>query len=103
MIRSQRPVTFNVAALREFLPLGQRVERFAIDIDKHGAWSEWICKSAIGAHRLIRGPEYTTRRVRLRIVESPVCPAISEISLFYDAQTAEPRVPGASQWLAHER
>ena len=77
--------TFNVALLREFLPLGQRVDRFAIDVDRDGTWQEWATKSAIGAHRLVRGPECTTRRVRLRIVESPVCPAISEFGLFHDA------------------
>ncbi len=80
-----RTVTFNVVTLREHLPLGQRVERFAIDVESNDAWQEWTCQSAIGAHRLIRGPECSTRRVRLRIVESPVCPAISEWGLFHDA------------------
>jgi len=79
------PVTFNVVSLREFLPLGQRVDRFAIDYDDSGSWYEWCCKSSIGSRRLIRGQEFTTRRVRLRIVESPVCPAISEWGLFHDA------------------
>lgn len=87
------PVTFNVVSLREFLPLGQRVDRFAIDYDDSGSWCEWCCKSAIGPRRLIRGQECTTRSVRLRVVESPVCPAISEWGLFHDAKTAEPSVP----------
>jgi alpha-L-fucosidase len=89
-----QPVTFNVVRLREFLPLGQRVDRFAVDVDSHGAWHEWTCQSAIGAHRLIRGATCTTRHLRLRIVRSPVCPAVSEWSLFHDVNTAEPRVPG---------
>lgn len=89
-----QPVTFNIVSIREFLPLGQRVDRFAVDFDDRGAWREWCLKSAIGAHRLIRGQECTTRRVRLRIVESPVCPAILEWGLFYDSQAAEPGVLG---------
>lgn len=75
-------ITFNVVGLREFLPLGQRVDRFAIDYYDCGTWREWCCEAAIGARRLIRGQSTTTQRVRLRIVESPVCPAISEFALF---------------------
>lgn len=75
-------ITFNVVRLKEFLPLGQRVERFAIDVDAHGEWREWASQTAIGAQRLIRGPQCHTQRVRLRIVQSPVCPAISELALF---------------------
>ncbi|MEZ4638005.1 MAG: hypothetical protein R2856_24100 [Caldilineaceae bacterium] len=79
-----QPITFNVVSLREYLPLGQRVDRFAIEFDDGGSWHDWMTASAIGSHRLLRGPDVTTSRVRLRIVESPVCPAISEWSLFHD-------------------
>lgn len=76
------PVTFNIVGLREFLPLGQRVDRFAIDVDDGGTWREWCSEFAIGARRLIRGEKATTRRVRFRVVEAPVCPAISGFGLY---------------------
>ncbi len=85
-------ITFNVVSLREFLPLGQRVDRFAIDYDDCGTWREWCCEKAIGARRLIRGKRTTAQRVRLRIVESPVCPAISEFGLFDGSANAEQSV-----------
>jgi alpha-L-fucosidase len=78
-----QPITFNVVSLREYLPLGQRVDSFAIDFDENGSWREWASASAIGARRLLRGPDATTSRVRLRIVDSPVCPAISEWGIFH--------------------
>ena len=62
---------------------------FAIDVDDNGKWQEWCCEAALGAHRLIRGQSVTTPRVRFRVVEAPVCPAISELGLFYDKQTAK--------------
>ncbi|MBT3606300.1 MAG: alpha-L-fucosidase [Candidatus Latescibacteria bacterium] len=77
-------ITFNIVSLREFLPLGQRVDRFAIDIDSDGSWCAYCCEAAIGSCRLIRGQKCTTKRVRFRIVESSVCLAISELGLFYD-------------------
>ena len=82
-------VTFDLVSLREFLPLGQRVDSFAVDYDDGGSWREWCCKSAIGPRRLIRGPECITQRVRFRVVDSPVCPAISELALFHGTQAAE--------------
>jgi hypothetical protein len=32
----------------------------------------------------VRGQKITTDRVRLRITQSPACPAISEVGLFID-------------------
>jgi alpha-L-fucosidase len=78
------PVTFSVVSLREYLPLGQRVTGFAVDVFEGGSWREWCRKSAIGARRLVQGPACSTQRVRFRIVDAPVCPAISEFGLFHD-------------------
>jgi alpha-L-fucosidase len=77
-----RPVTFNVVSLREFLPLGQRVEAFALDQWKEGQWVEFGKGTSIGNHRLVRGPGVTTEKVRLRITQAPVSPALSEFGLF---------------------
>ena len=74
--------TFNVVRLREYLPLGQRVEGFAVDVWKDGKWQEYATGTSIGNSRLVRGPRVTTTGVRLRITRAPVCPAISEFALF---------------------
>ena len=79
--RARRP--FDMVRIREYLPLGQRVERFAID-----AWNgtrlakrspRGRASATSGSSRPGRSPR---RRVRLRIVQAPACPAISELSLF---------------------
>ncbi|HVV72683.1 MAG TPA: alpha-L-fucosidase, partial [Verrucomicrobiae bacterium] len=77
-----KPVTFNVVSLKEFLPLGQRVEAFALDQWKDGQWVEFAKGTSIGNHRLIRGEPVTTDKVRLRVTKAPVCPALSEFGLF---------------------
>jgi alpha-L-fucosidase len=89
VLELQGSVTFNIISLREHLPLGQRVDRFAIDVEVDGDWKEWCCADAIGNRRLIRGDSCTTGRVRLRIVDSPVCPAISEFALHFDTKAGE--------------
>jgi alpha-L-fucosidase len=80
----RKPITFNVIELREYLPLGQRVERFAVDVEREGAWHEIGRGTSIGNRRLLRVDTCTTIRVRIRITESPVCPAISKLGLYLD-------------------
>ncbi|MGW8136542.1 alpha-L-fucosidase [Sphingomonas zeae] len=75
--------SFDLIRIREYLPLGVRVTRFAVDAEVNGTWQQLAEDECISAQRIIRLPQpITARRVRLRIVEAPVCPAISEVSLF---------------------
>ncbi|MGA2175476.1 MAG: family 20 glycosylhydrolase [Verrucomicrobiota bacterium] len=82
VLEFKQPVTFNLVRLREYLPLGQRVEEFALDQWKDGQWLEFAKGTSIGNCRLVRTEPVTTRQVRLRIVKCPVCPAIAELGLF---------------------
>ena len=69
-----KPVTFNVVSLREYLPLGQRVEAFALDQFKDGQWVEFAKGTSIGNLRLVRGDYLTTDKVRLRITQAAGMP-----------------------------
>jgi len=86
-----KPVEFNVISLREYLPLGQRVDGFALDRWRDGEWTEFAKGTSIGSRRLIRTSRVTTEKLRLRITGASVCPAISEVGVF-----AEPVPSGTS-------
>ena len=74
---------FDVIRLREYLPLGVRVTRFAVDAEVDGKWQTLVEKECISAQRILRLPRpITPRRVRLRVLDAAACPAISEFSLF---------------------
>jgi alpha-L-fucosidase len=77
-----KPVTFNVVRLREYLPLGQRIDAFAMDQWQAGQWTEFARGTSIGNCRLVRCQPVTTEKVRFRIVKAPVCAALSELGLF---------------------
>jgi alpha-L-fucosidase len=89
-----RPVTFDVVSLREHLPLGQRIEGWALDAWSGGAWRELARGAAIGSRRLWRGADVTTDRVRLRITKAPVCPALAELSLHREPEETRVRASG---------
>ncbi len=77
-----QPATFDVVDLREHLPLGQRIDAFALDRWSDGAWTPIATGTSIGNRRLVRLPEpVTTDRVRLRITQAAATPALSEFGL----------------------
>jgi alpha-L-fucosidase len=77
-----REVVFNVVDLREHLPLGQRVESFAIDAWRDGRWVEYAAGTSVGNRRLLRGARVATTKVRLRFTQAAVAPAIAEFGLY---------------------
>lgn len=81
-----RSATFNVVRVREYLPLGQRIDAFAVDWWDGENWQELAAATSIGNQRLLRTPTVTTSKVRLRITEAAACPAISEVGLFLSPQ-----------------
>jgi alpha-L-fucosidase len=88
-----RPIAFNVVSLREWLPLGQRIEAFALDQWKDGGWREFATGTSIGNRRLVRGPYVTTDRLRLRITQASASPALAELGLFAEpASFSPPRI-----------
>jgi len=98
---------FDVIRLREHLPLGVRVTRFAVDLEEGGAWRTVAEHECIGAQRIIRLPRPSqARRLRLRVVEAPACPAISEIALFRQVapvavapvRSSDPTVRAKDKW-----
>ena len=86
-----KPVTFNVVSLREYLPLGQRVDAFALDRWQDGHWLEFAKGTSIGNRRLLRFDSITTSKVRLRITQAGAGPALSEVGLY-----AEPSLTPAT-------
>jgi alpha-L-fucosidase len=72
----------NVVRIREYLPLGQRVEAFAVDVWSEGTWKEVATGTSIGNSRLVRLSGVETSKIRLRITKTAAAPALSEFSLF---------------------
>jgi len=81
----QGPTRFNLVRLREYIPLGQRVDEFSVDIWQGDAWSQFLRGTSVGSCRILRAKPVETTRVRLRVMNAAACPAISELGLFLEA------------------
>jgi alpha-L-fucosidase len=84
VLESASPITFSVVRLREYLPLGQRIDAVALDQWQDGQWREFATATSIGNCRLIRTQPVTTSKVRVRVLKAAASPALSEVGLFLE-------------------
>lgn len=83
-VTTPSPVTINRIMLQEAIAThSERVEKYAIDAWIDGAWKEIAVSTNIGYKRILRFPEVTTDKLRFRLLESRLTPAISHISAHY--------------------
>ena len=69
--------------MRENIKLGQRIDSVAVDAMQDGKWVQIAAATSIGAKRLIKlAHDVTTTRVRLRIIKSEGCIALSDFGLY---------------------
>jgi alpha-L-fucosidase len=75
--------TFNVAELGECIAMGQRIEAFVLEALDGDTWKEFARGTTVGYKRLLRFDDVKTSHVRLRILNSRVCPTLSGLGLYY--------------------
>ncbi len=87
MVDLGQPAAFNVISVREHLPLGQRLDAFALDTWQDGQWREFARGTSIGNLRLVRTGGLKTEKVRLRITQAAACPALAEFGLYAEPES----------------
>ena len=84
------PVTFNRVMLQEYIPLGQRVAAFRVEITNNKSdnpvtgWTTLAHGTTIGYKRILLTPLATARAVRIVFEQSLACPVINRVGLFRD-------------------
>lgn len=83
----------NRIMLQEYIPLGQRVKKFAVEwLDKNGTWKaveQGEETTTIGYKRLLRFLTVETKGLRVRILDSrgPIC--MNSIGVYYGGEDAQ--------------
>lgn len=84
VITTETPVTINRLVIQEAIATqGERVEKHAVDAWINNAWKTVAESSNIGYKRILRFPEVTSGKFRIRILESRFYPAISNVTAHY--------------------
>lgn len=86
------PEKINRIVLQEAIAThGERVEKHAVDAWINNQWEEIATATNIGYKRILRFPEVTTSKIRIRVLESRCIPAFSHVSAHY-YRTRPPRL-----------
>ncbi len=76
--------TFNRVMFQEQIrDYGQRIARFAVDVYVYGQWRQIAEGQTVGYKKICRTPNVTTDKVRVRILDSRICPTISNFALYF--------------------
>ena len=86
VVSTPEPVTINRLMIQEAVAVrGERVEEHAVDAWIDGGWKEIARATNIGYKRILRFADVTTSRIRLRVLQSRLTPAISSLKAFHYA------------------
>ena len=84
----QKPVNFNLIALREPVFMGQRVKKYRVEYWNGSAWQLFSEGTTIGYQKLDRRDSVSARKVRLVIADARSYPLISHIGVHLTLFTA---------------
>ena len=77
-----QPQHIGLIDIREYLPLGQRIDGWAIDIQTGTEWHEVAVGASIGNRRLVQLSAVQAHGVRLRVTGLPVPPAVRTMRVY---------------------
>ena len=79
-----QPITINRFVIQEAIVThGERAEKHMLDAWISDDWKEIASATNIGYKRILRFPEVTSQKFRIRVLESRLPPAISAVSAHY--------------------
>ncbi len=77
--------TFNRVMFQEQIKdFGQRIAEFAVDAYIDGQWQQIADCKTVGYKRICRTEKVTTNKVRIRILDSRICPTICNFGLYLE-------------------
>ena len=76
------PRTVSVLSIKEHIPMGQRIERFAVDALTGGEWRQIGEGTTVGYRKILRFDPVEASALRIRITDSRVCPVLSFVGAY---------------------
>ncbi|MEA5129642.1 MAG: alpha-L-fucosidase [Proteiniphilum sp.] len=74
--------TVSYVLLQEYIPLGQRIKSFRVEVWNNDEWETVSEATTIGHKRILQIKPVKTSKIRINITDSKACPVISNIELY---------------------
>lgn len=75
------PVEANAVLIQEFIPLGQRVKSFSVDVDANGSFHRVAAGVTVGNRRIVRFDTVKTQSLKIDF-KAKACPLIANIEVY---------------------
>ena len=99
-VELDKPSLIDVVEIQEYIPLGQRISSFTVDVRVNGRWMEYGEGGTIGYKRLVKGTPIKAEAVRVNITGSYAVPLINNIAAYKADERIEEegvQIPGRIQ------
>ena len=77
------PTLINRFVVQEYIPLGQRIKSFTLEVETENGWEEIYHGTTVGIKRILRFDDILAMQVRFTITDAKASPTISNIGIFY--------------------
>lgn len=74
--------SFNTVVLQEYIPSGQHISAFNIEVWDENSFREVASGSTIGNKRILEFPRQLSDKIRVNILDSQAAPVLAEIQLY---------------------
>lgn len=102
-VELDEPTLLDVIQIQEYIPLGQRISSFTVDVRVNGEWMPYGEGGTIGYKRLVKGAPITADAVRVNITGAYAVPLINNVSVYKaDSKIEEETVQVPGKIMAAE-
>ena len=102
-VELDEPTLLDVIQIQEYIPLGQRISSFTVDVRVNGEWMPYGEGGTIGYKRLVKGAPITADAVRVNITGAYAVPLINNVSVYkVDSRIEEETVQVPGKIMAAE-
>lgn len=77
-----KEVQLDVIRMQEYLPLGQRISSWKLEVEVYGVWKEFGTGQTIGYQRMVKGNLLPVQKIRFTVISSQAVPIISGIQAY---------------------
>ncbi|HHT21869.1 MAG TPA: T9SS type A sorting domain-containing protein [Bacteroidales bacterium] len=77
-----KDVEMDVIRIQEYLPLGQRISGWKLEVEVYGSWREYGSGQTIGFQRMVKGELLPIRKIRFTVTSSLATPLINGIQAY---------------------
>lgn len=80
---------FDVISIQEYIPLGQRIKSFDVEVMKNGEWKSILKGTTVGYKKYIRIAPIVASKIRINIIESLATPLINKVGVYKQPKNVE--------------